>query len=220
VNVLVTPVITRQPQNVIALVGETVTLSVSALGTPPMTYRWRIGRNTLQEGPEPVLTLANVQLEDSGSYAVRILNVASGARGAVGQSGVLVVLADLDKDGMADVWEESHGLASDSVSDALLDSDGDGYTNLAEYLADTDPNDPESQLKFDAFMLEGGSTVLEFMARPNRLYSIEYTTSLAEGTWLNLTNIFVNSQNQVQSITDSNLSGESRFYRLVIPPRE
>ena len=220
VNVLVAPVITRQPQHVIALVGETVTLSVSAFGTLPMTYRWRIGRTTLQEGPGPVLTLANVQLEDSGNYAVRILNVASGSRGALGQSGVLVVLEDSDKDGMADVWEESHGLSTDAVSDALLDSDGDGYTNLAEYLADTDPNDPESQLKFDAFMLEAGSTVLEFMARTNRLYSLDYTTSLVDGTWMNLTNISVNSQNQVQSITDSNLSRESRFYRLVIPPRE
>ena len=220
VNVLVSPVITRQPQKVIALVGETVTLSVSAFGTLPMTYRWRFGRTTLQEGPDPVLTLANVQLKDSGNYAMRILNVASGSQGTTGQSGILVVLEDLDKDGMADIWEESHGLATDAASDAQLDSDGDGYTNHAEYMADTDPNDPEDHLKFDAFMLEAGTTVLEFMARANRLYSLEYTTSLVDGTWMNLTNISVNSQNQVQSITDSNLSSESRFYRLVIPPKE
>ena len=220
VNVLVAPVITRQPQNVIALVGETVSLSVSAFGTPPLNYRWRLGRNTLQEGPDPVLTLENIQPENSGTYVVTILNVASGTRGAVGKPVTIVVLDDFDKDGMADIWEESHGLAIDAVSDALLDSDGDGYANLKEYLADTDPNDSESQLKFDAFMLEAGSTVLEFMARTNRLYSIQYTTSLAEGTWMNLTNISVNSQNEVQRITDSNLSSERRFYRLVVPPRE
>ena len=220
VNVLVVPVITRQPQNVIALVGETVSLSVSAFGTPPLNYRWRMGRTTLQEGPDPVLTFRNVQPDDSGTYVVTISNVASGTRGAVGKPVSLIVLDDSDKDGMADVWEESYGLATDSVSDALLDSDGDGYTNLAEYLADTDPNDPENHLKIDALTFEAGATVLEFMARTNRSYSVEYTTSLAEGTWMNLTNISVNAQNAVQNITDSNLGSMSRFYRLVIPPRE
>ena len=221
VNVLVSPVITQQPQNLIALVGETVSLSISAFGTPPLSYRWRVGRNTLQEGPNPVLTLANVQPEDAGTYVVTIQNVASGTRGAVGQPVVIVVMEDLDKDGMADVWEESYGLAIDPASsDALLDSDGDGYTNLAEYQADTDPNDPENHLQIEALMFETGSTVLEFMARTNRLYSLEYSTSLAEGSWMNLTNISVNAQNQAQTITDSNLTSEMRFYRLVIPPKE
>jgi hypothetical protein len=41
---------------------------------------------------------------------------------------------DRDRDGMADVWERSHGLNPDDPDDRNGDRDGDGYTNLEEYL--------------------------------------------------------------------------------------
>ncbi len=47
---------------------------------------------------------------------------------------------DLDGDGMDDVWEDLHGLNSNDPSDALLDPDGDGVTNLGEYRVGTDPH--------------------------------------------------------------------------------
>jgi hypothetical protein len=42
--------------------------------------------------------------------------------------------ADRDHDGMPDAWEKSVGLNPVHASDAKLDPDGDGYTNLEEYL--------------------------------------------------------------------------------------
>jgi len=45
---------------------------------------------------------------------------------------------DTDNDGMPDAWEEEHGLDSTN-SDPNSDSDGDGYTNLEEFLNGTDP---------------------------------------------------------------------------------
>jgi hypothetical protein len=41
---------------------------------------------------------------------------------------------DSDHDGMPDDWEKSHGLNLNNPSDANGDRDGDGYTNLEEYL--------------------------------------------------------------------------------------
>jgi hypothetical protein len=51
---------------------------------------------------------------------------------------------DSDSDGMPDWWEERHGLDSADPSDAALDPDGDGLSNLAEYRAGTDPNSPDT----------------------------------------------------------------------------
>ncbi len=51
----------------------------------------------------------------------------------------LVLPVDDDHDGMADAWEREHGLDPDR-DDAGEDPDGDGYTNLVEYLADSDPH--------------------------------------------------------------------------------
>jgi pectate lyase len=46
---------------------------------------------------------------------------------------------DSDHDGMPDAWEKKHGLNPSDASDASLDKDGDGYTNVEEYLNGTDP---------------------------------------------------------------------------------
>jgi len=49
---------------------------------------------------------------------------------------------DNDFDGMAGEWEREHGLDPER-DDGEEDADGDGFTNLQEYLDDTDPNERE-----------------------------------------------------------------------------
>ena len=40
---------------------------------------------------------------------------------------------------MPDSWETQHGLDPRDSGDAAKDKDGDGYTNIEEWLNDTDP---------------------------------------------------------------------------------
>lgn len=51
-----------------------------------------------------------------------------------------VMPTDGDQDGMGDTWESAHGL-DPSRDDGAEDADGDGYTNLEEYLLGTSPDD-------------------------------------------------------------------------------
>ena len=46
---------------------------------------------------------------------------------------------DSDQDGLPDAWETKHGLNPHAASDAAKDKDGDGYTNIEEWLNGTDP---------------------------------------------------------------------------------
>ena len=48
---------------------------------------------------------------------------------------------DADGDGLPDAWERLHGLNPGDAGDASADSDGDGFTNLEEFQAKTDPKD-------------------------------------------------------------------------------
>ncbi|MBN1866870.1 polysaccharide lyase [Candidatus Sumerlaeota bacterium] len=49
------------------------------------------------------------------------------------------VPADADHDGMPDAWEKEYDLNPKDAADGSLDSDGDGYTNVEEFLNGTNP---------------------------------------------------------------------------------
>jgi pectate lyase len=51
------------------------------------------------------------------------------------------VPADSDHDGMPDDWETKHRFNAEQAADGSLDSDGDGYTNVEEYLNGTNPRE-------------------------------------------------------------------------------
>ncbi len=58
------------------------------------------------------------------------------------------VNVDSDCDGMPDEWERKYGFNPQDPSDAALDSDEDGFTNLQEFLDGTDPHDAKSHKDF------------------------------------------------------------------------
>lgn len=51
--------------------------------------------------------------------------------------------ADSDNDGMPDAYEDYYGFNKTSSSDALADTDGDGYLNLEEFINGSNPLVPE-----------------------------------------------------------------------------
>jgi hypothetical protein len=60
-------------------------------------------------------------------------------------------LPDSDHDGMPDGWEDGWSFDPDDPSDGPQDADGDGYTNVEEYLNETDPRDSDGDGIGDAF---------------------------------------------------------------------
>jgi pectate lyase len=93
-NAPVPPSILVQPQDTTNTVGDTATLSVSASGTAPLYYRWFFNLTTpVTNGTSAVLTLANVQTNQSGGYSVLVSNVAGSVTSIVAQLVVTNVVA-------------------------------------------------------------------------------------------------------------------------------
>ena len=89
--------------------------------------------------------------------------------------------ADTDNDGIPDWWEMLH-FENLTTVDETTDTDGDGVPDLAEYAADTDPENANSFLKIVTHSHDTGisQTTLTFTTTPSRRYRIEYSNDLGQ----------------------------------------
>ena len=95
-------------------------------------------------------------------------------------------LVDEDRDGMSDSWEWIH-FGRLSFARVNTDRDGDGESDLDEYLAGTDPNDPRSYLRIvsHTFFPSRGFASIRFTSTLERLYRLEYSGDLGKSSgWI------------------------------------
>ncbi len=100
---------------------------------------------------------------------------------------------DSDNDGLPDWWESEFGLdyySNDGEDGASGDPDGDGITNLEEYLSNSNPRDPVSKLNLYFSSLQNHeSATLSFKALPLRIYTIEFSPIVYPPLWKRLIQI-------------------------------
>jgi hypothetical protein len=71
------PLITQEPpSSETLLAGATLTASVANIGSPPFVYRWYFnnGANPISVSASPILTLADLQMAQAGSYTCMVSN--------------------------------------------------------------------------------------------------------------------------------------------------
>lgn len=72
------PTISQSPTDFEAGVGDTVRLTVEALGTPPLSYQWRFKGTDISGATESTFLLKNAQTENAGQYTVKVSNASGG----------------------------------------------------------------------------------------------------------------------------------------------
>lgn len=224
VAVLVNPVFLVQPVSQSVIRGGSVLLSavISNSATMPLTYRWKRGTGitSTQITNSLVSYFLITNITASNVYSVLVTNLALRA-GTNSANAIIRVVDDTDKDGIPDEYEALYPaiLSAANAADAALDGDGDGMSNLAEYIAGTDPTDPKSYLKVDSIAVAGGGTQLELYALSNRSYTVEFRESLGLGNWQTLTNLPAQTANRVEKVVDPYPISAGRLYRIATPVR-
>ncbi|MFG0289473.1 MAG: pectate lyase [Rhodopirellula sp. JB044] len=117
-----------------------------------LTEPWKamsIEQQPAEEAYEAVLARAGCSFPKRDSVDVRIIEEVRNGTATFGSSGIITTPkdvggwpelrsepapADTDEDGMPDEWEQALGLDPNDAADGTEDRNGDGYTNVEEYL--------------------------------------------------------------------------------------
>jgi hypothetical protein len=94
---------------------------------------------------------------------------------------------------------------------AAADPDGDGQSNLQEYLAGTDPNNAASVFKITSIVRSPGLTALTWNAVPTHYYAIQTNSSLSAGVFQDFATLNLPGWNS-SSFADA--TSTNRFYRI------
>lgn len=127
--VLPGPKIVSNPKGANPEPGSTVTLSVEAVGSPPLAYQWFYIRNSgstptpIAGGNSPSLVLENISTDQAGSYTVRVSNGAT----AVTSSPAVVVVDPLPPR----IVTQPVTVIADVGSDAVFQGDVAGHRPIA-----------------------------------------------------------------------------------------
>jgi hypothetical protein len=118
---------------------------------------------------------------------------------------------DLNGNGIPDAWELQYFGNVSSNRSAFTDSDGDGMTDLAEYMAGTDPNNPPRQFQVTARKLSSTTCRLEWSSVPAVQYRIQSSSNLV--SWVPYTGWF-EATGAVTQVNVPMTPGTRSFFRI------
>jgi hypothetical protein len=130
--------------------------------------------------------------------------------------------APTSPDPITDEWRiRFFGRVENPLAAPGEDPDGDGFSNLAEYVAGTHPVDATSRLQLLApearVVADQLSVAVRWLSAPGKTYTVEVTDDLINPSWKPLAERHP-GDGQVTEVLDLNPSPQQQFYRLRLAP--
>jgi len=129
-------------------------------------------------------------------------------------------------DGIPDTWWNEYNVPADERV-AAADPDGDGLTNMQEYVLGSNPNDPSSGRPRVTTTHDGETFRIEFETFPGRTYRVLGRDSLGSGGWTEVSNLQtgvglsvanpVTGDGTTKALAEQGLGGKNaRFYQVEV----
>ncbi|MBE0545916.1 MAG: hypothetical protein IH623_31695 [Verrucomicrobia bacterium] len=124
---------------------------------------------------------------------------------------------DTDGDGLPDFWEALYpSCLNPAIADPPTeDCDGDGFTNLQEYIAGTDPTQANSALRLADITVNGNGATVTFTGIAGRQYGLDRQSPLGAGVWVRVATGMPEADGQVTLADPNPPPSGNAFYRLV-----
>jgi YD repeat-containing protein len=203
-----------------ALLCLLVSINNGQAATPDVTYTYDAANRL-------------IQAQYSDGAVIQYTYDAAGNRTQMTTLGTIDPQADSDGNGLPDLWEyryfgtngvspsadpDQDGLPNSielaiGSSPILKNTDGDPASDYEEWVAGTNPADPNSYFKITAPSPEAPMRV-SFQSSSNRLYTLTVSPDLTSGSWTNVPNqVRVPGTGAPLSLSDTNVTVQ-RFYRI------
>ena len=128
--------------------------------------------------------------------------------------------ADSDGDGIPDEYELANGLNRFNSADAVLDSDGDGVSNLKEFIFSTASNVADRYAFSSSYNRLAGTNTVSFPSAVGRSYRVMYSGDLL--SWQAATTAITGTGATMQWVDNGTTTGSApsatsrRFYRIEV----
>jgi len=135
-----------------------------------------------------------------------------------------LAIVDQYGDGMSDIWKVHFGMPVDSSADPNADPDGDGWTNLQESIAGTNPfsaNPPEGKLQAEITPnpVVAGVYVVSWPTLVGKRYTLYVSPDLSGGSWTGVGDGEIGDGSPIEMAIDTASGGtppDKLFWRVSV----
>lgn len=212
------------------LVDDVGITGVTTAGSGTIVVTKNLGQGTFnltgpinQSGKSVVTTISNAP---PGEYSVHFGDVTfyqtpASQTNTLATGGTLnfsgdYTFIDANHNGISDAWENYYFGAAETNRTQFTDSDGDGMSDYAEFIAGTDPTNAASKFIFLPTPMPTNQVVqLKWSAIPGRQYQLENSSNLVN--WMPLTG-WQQATVSPMNYSATNASSGAQFFRVQVRP--
>ncbi len=137
--------------------------------------------------------------------------------GVTNRMGGVYTMVDVNANGMSDAWEMARFGAVAPDRTRQTDTDGDGFTDLAEFYAGTDPNQPNSVLAIaKPLVLSGPLLRFQWPSTAGRSYQLQGWDGVHD--WIPMSSWIRASSDTATVIIPPPAEGDPHMFRVEVQP--